>query len=174
MKIKGILLAGAAAAALAACVPSLAAAADGQPPAKNALYLELFGNGFAYTVNYERRLGDDVWLRIGFERVTWNEGGLFTERKTRRMTAVPLMVSRLFGSRGGRLELGLGVVPNTLTGISATGTAGFRFQPQDGGILFKVGFTPIYPFYAYESESEYEEDSRKFLPWLGLSLGWAW
>lgn len=174
MRTKAILMAGAVAAALAVCAPSPAAADDGKRQAKNALYVELLGNGFLYTVNYERLLQDDVWLRIGFETVNWTEGGLFSEGEHHELVAVPLMVSRLFGSRYGRLELGLGVVPNTLTGVSATATAGFRFQPPDGGFLFKVGFTPVYPFYAYESESDYEEDDPKFLPWFGLSLGWAW
>lgn len=132
-------------------------------PARDAVYVELLGNGVLYTVNYDRRFTDNLTGRVGL--------GVFGG------VAVPVMANYLFGEGRGRLELGGGV---ELIGASdvdfgdldeqeevrdsdalvGTATVGYRYQPATGGFVFRIGLTPLFSL-----------DGG--LPWLGISFGHA-
>jgi hypothetical protein len=119
--------------------------------AKNAVYVEVGGNGVGYTINYDRKLGDKFSLRGGIEfwGVVSSEGGA-------GIVLAPVMVNYLAGRGDNRLELGLGKLFaqvgagysdsqywSRINGDTWTGTIGFRHQPRRGGFLFRVGLTPI-------------------------------
>jgi len=44
--------------------------------------------------------------------------------------------------------------------VGGTATIGYRYQQNDGGFLFRIGFTPLF-------------GSGGFQPWGGLSLGFS-
>jgi hypothetical protein len=86
-------------------------------------------------------------------------------------TGFPIMVNYLSGEGSGNLELGIGVIPLTVsiggdsglkrgTAVFGTATLGYRFQPLDGGFMFRIGLTPFF-------------NSGGAVPSGGLSLGYA-
>jgi hypothetical protein len=143
--------------ALLACGGPGLAQASAAPIARNAVFLELLGNGGLYSVNYERMLSDTLALRVGF--ATWNSPALFYEgTPPDRFTTVPVTVSYLLGGGERKLELGGGVTfgretRNRFSGdkknssfSSLTGIIGYRSQPPGRGYLFRAGVTPFYSF----------------------------
>lgn len=137
------------------------------PPAKNAAYLEIAGNGLLYTVNYDRYFTPEITGRIGAMRF---------ENSDVSLTAIPLTGNYLVGSSSSKLELGIGPqlliidideqreefagLDEDATTIAGTATIGYRYQPMDGGFVFRIGFTPSF--------------SQSGLGlWGGLSLGYS-
>src|ERR1017187_1511019 len=133
--------------------------------APNAIYLELLGNGVAWSINYDRFLTPDLGFRIGFGYfgigtgpAGQNQDNIISES----LTAVPATLNYFIGSHDNRgrlgsskLELGIGIVYIHVTAsffgiggaastIGGTGTVGYRYQASDGGFVFRIGFTPIY------------------------------
>ncbi len=140
--------------------------------AKNSLYVELLGNGGLYSLNYERNLTDDVTARLGFSYLSLSASASDDSASVTFMS-FPLMANYLLGGGNHHLELGAGATvlyasgevesggsrsSGDGVGVAGTATVGYRYQPRDGGFLFKVGFTPLV-------------GSGGFLPWGGLSLG---
>jgi len=85
----------------------------------------------------------------------------------------PITASYLVGAGSHRLELGAGPLLVMAGGnleeygtvstdgfAGMTSTFGYRYQPADGGFLFRIGLTPFY------------SDGRPQI-WGGLSLGYA-
>ena len=120
--------------------------------AKNVGYLEIGGNGGAYSLNYERAFSPQFLLRVGF--ASWSATQDFGGEKSK--TTIPVMFNSLFGSGNHKIEGGLGVMlgsekhtgnevwPKSKENIFAlTGTAGYRYQKPAGGIIFRVGLTPF-------------------------------
>jgi hypothetical protein len=133
--------------------------------APNSIYLELLGNGVAWSINYDRFLTPDLGFRIGFGYfgigtgpAGQNQDNIISES----LTAVPATLNYFIGSHDNRgrlgsskLELGIGIVYIHVTAsffgiggaastIGGTGTVGYRYQASDGGFVFRIGFTPIY------------------------------
>ena len=133
---------------------------------KNVVYLELLGNGVGYSFNYERRLADRLWGRIGAS---------YTPALFVRLAAFPIGVSYLFGKKSKFLETGLVTTfayadvdalfdseDEEEFGIILSPTIGYRYQPQEKNLFFKIAFTPLFtPF------------EKKFSPSGGLSLGYS-
>jgi hypothetical protein len=136
--------------------------------AKNSVYVELAGNSLFYSVNYDRLFNKKVSGRLGV--MTAGAGDV-------SLTAVPLVGNYLFGSGSHRFEVGAGPqlflvsvdtenadgfggIDEDGTAIAGTATLGYRYQPMDGGFQFRIGFTPSFSQFG-------------FLPWAGLSLGYA-
>ena len=132
--------------------------------ARNAIYLELFGNGICTTLNYERFIQRNMSIRIGYGTAAIYQASM------------PVMFN-IFAGKNHRLELSVGVTfffnrepfirgyvfyDENIT--MATGVIGYRYQPLDGGFVFKIGFIPFYAFSAYEHD-------RKFFGWSGFSFG---
>ena len=158
-----------------------AAAQDGapasEPEARNALYFELGGNALLYSLNYERRVRDALSARAGLMFLslegTDSDSG---ESADVNVALIPLMINGLLGDGAGRLELGIGPIFGLAGGsvtdvegtevdfsgvglAGVTSTIGYRYQPPDGGIIFRAGLVPFY--------------SGKPQLWAGLSLGYA-
>jgi hypothetical protein len=148
------------------------------PRANNALYFEGLGNGVAYSVNYERLVVDELAFRVGFSYIEFDAPEDSVSDKT-TLVMVPLMLSYYgIGNDRHHLELGLGAVlgyastettsPAAATtgsgvGVIGTATIGYRFQPREGGFVFRAGFTPLFA----------ADDALGFQPWFGVSLGGA-
>jgi hypothetical protein len=119
------------------------------------VFLEVGGPGLALTVNYDTRFGDkrDKW---GFRA-----GAGYYNTGANWVASVPLQINYLYGlgSEGGSsfLELGAGTTFvrsegsskgsyfqfDNITGFIGTGTVGYRFQQDNGGINFRIAFVPI-------------------------------
>ncbi|HET7152910.1 MAG TPA: hypothetical protein VFJ29_04025 [Candidatus Kapabacteria bacterium] len=125
-------------------------------PAPNALYYEFSGNAWKFSVNYERRLEEDVSFRggLGYYSVGTSDGNT-------SVYAVPLLLNGFQPFIIGSFQAGIGVTLFTgndkdydLAGNTiGTGTTtfftlslGYRIQPSDGGILGEIAYTPLVNF----------------------------
>jgi hypothetical protein len=144
--------------------------------ARNTVFVEGLGPGFLYSLNYDRLIMPDISVRVGFS--SWSLPALFLLINGEiRIVDFPIMVNYLVGHDASRLELGIGLMPTFLSlhgeeiflgsvvdgkagMVFGTATVGFRYQPKEGGLIFRIGFTPVFTF-------------KKFLPWAGVSLGAA-
>jgi hypothetical protein len=129
-------------------------------PAKNAVYLEAFGPGFLYSINYERFVANKFALRIGFEDATLD----FGENRTSTIT-VPVMGNYFSSTGSHKLEIGVGADflyehgSRTSNGyVFLVGSVGYRYQPDEGGFQFRLVATPfVFP-------------TGNFM-WFGSSIG---
>lgn len=145
-----------------ALAPS-AAAAPGDPPlARNAVYVEGFGAGLTYSIDYERLVSPVASVRLGWgydslggvcgygAGCAWLAGSPSAENSpSANLTMIPVTASYLGLRRGHHvLELGGGVtlaVADHVRGMAiATGGfavafAGYRYQPSCRGVQFRIG-----------------------------------
>lgn len=160
-----VLLAG----AMIAAAPSTSAAQS----AKNAVYLELAGNGVLYTLNYERAFSESVSGRAGLFWMSVDAAGQNSSGSA-TLNLIPVTANYFVGTNH-RLELGAGPLivrasaeastagfdaESSGLGVGGTATIGYRYQQPDGGFVFRIGLTPVF-------------SSAGLLPWAGLSLGYA-
>ena len=148
-------------------VPSLAHAQN----ARNAVYLELGGSAVVPSVNYERRISDTAYGRLGLSVV----GGK-TDTQSDTTWVVPLTgswVSRPAANH--HLELGGGITvafgdrqdlydfggEDNFSTVVATGIVGYRYQKPHGGFQFRTALTPVL-------------GSGVAAAWAGVSFGYAW
>lgn len=152
---------------------SLEAQENQQVFKRNAFYVELLGQGGLYSVNYDYRVNRQIALRAGFTYLRLDI--FFSDSK---VTGFPLMVSYLAGKDKGHFEAGVGLMPtwvhtettdfiftneessSSALEVSTCINIGYRYQPPEGGFVFRAGFTPVY------SEGE-------IYPFGGLSFGYA-
>jgi hypothetical protein len=135
----------------------------------NSIYLEFMGNGGLYSLNYDRLFTEDFGARIGFMYFETEEFFFWTDIE---LFLIPVTINYLPGSKNHKFELGIGPVivfgsagifgleSASGSGIGGTATIGYRYQPADGGFLFRIGFTPYFGF-------------DEFHPTGGLSIGYA-
>jgi hypothetical protein len=115
------------------------------------VFLELGGPGLAITANYDTRFGSgrDKWgYRIGTGYYNTGANSVFT---------IPFQLNYLYGKTSSFLELGVGTTFlhsrgstngtvfqfDNVTGFIGTGTIGYRYQQEEGGINFRINFVPI-------------------------------
>jgi hypothetical protein len=141
--------------------------------AQNAAYFELGGSAIIPTANYERRLSEHWFGRIGLALVVASSSD-----DTDTTVAIPLTASWVSRPASNHhLELGGGVTivggdsqdlydwsgddEEQFSTAFVSGIAGYRYQKPDGGFLFRAVFTPV-------------AGGGDFLPWAGFSFGYAW
>jgi len=140
--------------------------------APNAIYAEIFGRGIFLSAAYERLLfettphniglsaGVGFWAEVEIGGTGQNEGGV----------TIPIYANYLYGGND-KLELGIGITfaPNISTyqfydeftsEWMVTTFIGYRYQPTDGGFLFRVGYAPIF-------------GHEKIILYGGIGLGYA-
>ena len=138
-----------------------------QIKAKN-YYLQIGGAGLAISANYD--------ARFNAERNGWGYtigiGGFAAEGNS--VITIPFQINYLIGEHSSMLQVGGGATflrstgNNTgktwsfdkITGFVATGSFGYRYQPEHKGISFKVEFVPIM----------YDEG---IIPAGGISIGYT-
>ncbi|KEO74114.1 hypothetical protein [Anditalea andensis] len=139
--------------------------------ANRALFIEGLGNGLTYSLNYDTRFGPGPNGLGG-------RGGIgFISVQGVNITSVPFVLNYLLGYSGHYVEFGIGATILAIgtgeegaisrsefdraTGIGATLSLGYRYQPLDGGLMFRAGLAPIF-------------DRTGSLPfWPQVSLGYA-
>lgn len=130
------------------------------PPAVNSVYLELGGNAFAYSVNYDRVYDDAYVLRAGLGYFGAGNIGI---------AIIPITGSYLIGRTASKFEVGIGltIITGTIADFSAIGSASavigtgilaYRYQPTEGGFFFRGGITPFF-------------NNAGFVPWYALGFG---
>ncbi|HLP81100.1 MAG TPA: hypothetical protein VK141_03775 [Nitrosomonas sp.] len=74
------------------------------------------------------------------------------------------MANYISGETSDKLELGAGIdviADNKNPGVLLIGTIGYRYQPADGGVHFRVLISPIFS----------PQDGFVLFPLIGLSVG---
>lgn len=156
------------------------------PTSRNSIYVELLGNGLLYSCNYDHLFTESFGMRVGVGYFPYHEVSLGT---------LPLLGYYLIGSGSHKIELGLGVCvvlqpeyqgfswmsapDDQVEGNSVLGTAtlGYRYQPADGGFVFRAGVTPFFGNFRRDKStsyyvSEYENVFKAQL-WGGISFGYG-
>ena len=148
--------------------------------APNSIYLEIGGSGFIYSLNYDRNLGNIIAVRAGFGYLPLPTQTTASGAKvTASLTSVPVSISWFpfsssTSSPSSKLEIGAGASYEELvakkiakskvgSGIAYTGILGYRYQPADGGFLFRIAFTPFLSSPIFTG----------FEPWGGITLGYG-
>jgi len=139
--------------------------------ANRAIFLEGLGNGLTYSLNYDTRFGPGA-AGLG------GRGGIgFFQVQGVNITSLPFVLNYLLGNNSHYFEFGVGATILTFgtrnngsisraeldraTGIGATLSLGYRYQPMDGGLMFRAGLAPIF-------------DRTGTLPfWPQISVGYA-
>jgi hypothetical protein len=136
------------------------------------VFVEFLGNGLFYSVNYDTRFSkkvDGLGGKVGFGYI-----GVDGDH----YSSFPFLVNYLKGKEGHYFEMGVGA--NYLVadykngggvtespeiakweGWSGNMSLGYRYQPIDGGFLFRAGITPMFR----------KDEFRPF--WPQISVGYA-
>jgi hypothetical protein len=147
--------------------------------ANNALYAELAGASFIYSISYDRRF-EDMSIRAGIMYVSVpgaskaSSDVAASESASASWVGIPLSLTYLgIGSREHSFEVGGGItllsfegshgplgIDSSDSGAVVLGHAilGYRYQPLDTGFFLRAGSTPVF-------------GSGVFLPWPHLGLG---
>ena len=159
---------------------------------KNAIYAEMFGNGFFYSINYDRCIVKlNPRLRInGRLGVSYYDTKLWQAPST--LLNASSEINCLWGRKEHFFETGFGYsrslnipkykpytpidfVPiqqdindNLIMFSSFSLRMGYRFQRNPEGLLFRLAFVPIFARTAYYSPAKYT-----LIPWGGISIGHA-
>jgi hypothetical protein len=155
---------------------TLQARAQGDQQQKlNAVYLEVLGNGGAFSLNYERMVTPAVGVRAGV--ANWSTQD--SEKTT--VTTVPLTVSYVFDGRFAGMEVGGGLTlgskkeeerpyhggawltTESQTIVDLAAILGYRWV-RPSGWLFRVAFTPFLAL-----SGDYPDSG--FFPSVGLTVG---
>ena len=143
----------------------------------NAIYVEAFGAGILYSVNYERFVSKDFTFRIGFSLFPTNSN---SGKDQSSLIFVPLIANFLLGEGNSKLEIGAGITylvdnaessgdisqasttTQSSSGVVFVGSIGYRYQPSDGGLHFRLVATPLLSPY-----------TGWFKLWFGSSIGFC-
>lgn len=146
---------------------------------RNSFYFEGFGTALIYSINYDRLLvvkeRSALAGRIGLtyfpKKINGSDQG----------PGVNIEINGLWGANNHHFEIGGGstfiyLVQNeesySLSNTSLlllTTRVGYRFQKREGGLLFRIGFTPLFPIIIDKNTSV----DRSFFPSGGISIGYT-
>jgi hypothetical protein len=154
---------------------------------KNTFFLELGGNGFFYSLNYDRILLDHTAWKISARTGAMYMPGIF--EANRHMIGLPMEISYLRGRNNHHLELGLGFTPIydtylrtdydgrqyvgqdlVLIGVARVG---YRYQKREGGMFYRAGFTPLHGTIHDFVYRERRRDNNFTYPSVGFAIGYT-
>ncbi|MDX2188785.1 MAG: hypothetical protein SFY32_02885 [Bacteroidota bacterium] len=154
---------------------------------KNTVFVELLGNGYLYSLNYDRVIN----YKSKFKQ-TFRIGLAYLPFSPLSEIHLPFEYNFLFGKKDGHFEMGIGLTPAlwTYQYISENDTRfgfynylriGYRYQKPNGGFFFRAGFMTIYHFLGYYFTSNSfvffaPIDSRPIYrtsPTIGISFGYT-
>ncbi|MDO1448259.1 hypothetical protein Q0590_18435 [Rhodocytophaga aerolata] len=140
--------------------------------ARNALYLEMGGNAYIYSLNYERIFLPEKYIKVGARA---GISLLPKNNLTAPYPIVPLEVLAFTGKRNHHFETGIGLTPfvGYVTYAGARGSdyererlqaattfrLGYRYQKPEGGFMLRAGYMPILNPDGY------------MIFWAGISIG---
>jgi len=141
----------------------------------HSLYLDIFGNAYSYSLNYEVINKHNLGFRVGitpyFDFVINEEELPNNNYRNDRFSQSFLLIGMInyyFGTGLHRLETGLGMVfsvndrnirPGLPSYPAMTGTIGYRIIPYKEDITLRIAFTPIL-------------SGDKLYPHIGFSIGY--
>lgn len=119
---------------------------------RNSVNFELGGNGFVYTLNYDRLFFQSDYyksgIRIGFGVLPFASQ---VDESGRAVVFIPVEYNSLFGLKKHHLEVSVGATYTTFVQGSEfwmTGRVGYRMQGEKGGFFFRAGMVLMYLPYA--------------------------
>ena len=140
-------------------------------PARNAIYAEVGGNGWPLSLNYERHIAGNFHVRVG-AGLYLADSGVYPTDQHFLVPIIPVMLQYTIGGPH-HWEFGAGVMiqcvtagceyyspPESCTAVKATFLVGYRYEDEEGGLMYRAGLTPI----VYESGLYYG---------AGMSVGWG-
>lgn len=112
----------------------------------NSLYLEIGGNNYFYSVNYEKLLFNCISPRIGAAILPWDESSHSYGRTIGIKINVLVMINySLFLSEDSVIEIGYGYGSILIDDYaSSTLSIGFKYIPANGKMIYKLSFTPLF------------------------------
>jgi len=141
---------------------------------KNSIYFELFGNGLIYSLGYERIIWSKDIHKLS-TAIGFSYQPPFTHDGSDTYYFIPSEINYLIGKKH-HFELGLGITfplhQKNVRHISDIGYVlfsriGYRYQKEEGGELFRIGFTP---FKAIDPSPYW---NFPIMPWGGITAGWT-
>lgn len=146
---------------------------------RNSFYFEAFGTAILYSLNYDRLLvvkeRSSLAGRIGFTYVPKIEN-------PEHGPGLNIEIVGLWGASNHHLEIGSGSTffylvqneesysPQSTSLFLLTNRVGYRFQKREGGLLFRIGFTPLF---AINVDKDISSFDRSFYPMGGMSIGYT-
>ncbi len=161
---------------------------------KNTIYTEAFGQGFCWSLNYDRLFNTEKRIMNSYtagivyvpESIQFGDGTYY---------GIPLSYNWLIGKKSHHLELGIGLTsllvnPNSTVSTDfyayLTPKIGYRFQRPQGGLFFRATATSMIDLLSVNTHKFGSEKSRSFstlsnvaglgyvaFPWPGLSIGYS-
>ncbi len=132
---------------------------------KNAIFLEGGGSALWYSLNYEHR-----YILKPMHRITLGAGTSLLPLASDVSFIGFLSAGYLYGNTHS-LEIG-GSAGSVFTEKEFVGSIriGYRYEGPKG-LLFRVGFSPVYTKFAETGLKEYS--GKGFVPWAYISLGYT-
>lgn len=163
------------------------------PIERNTIYAETFGQGFCYSLNYDRLFNVEkkvfnsftVGMTYAPKKLEFGDGSYF---------GIPVSYNWLFGKKSHHLELGVGftgMLVNSSYGYNTntfytylTPKIGYRFQRPQGGLFLKVTATPMIDLISFRKQeggpirlnsvfSDVAGLGYRAFPWPGFSIGYT-
>ena len=161
---------------------------------RNTIYAEAFGQGFCYSINYDRLFNTEKRFMNSFtagfvyapESLGFGDG---------TYCGIPISYNWLLGKKSHHLELGIGLTSLVVNPNSnmvsdfytyLTPKIGYRFQRPNGGLFFRATATPMIDILNVSTYKFGNEKSRNFssfnnvvgigyaaFPWPGMSIGYT-
>lgn len=125
----------------------------------NTVYLEVGGNNVFYSLNYEKELIKNFSPRLGFSIMPITEYSNSGKHANSKLF-VTFMSNYFVNIKNNHsIELGGGVSYGLETLFPAI-AIGYRYSPYEGGIIFKLTFTPLL-----------NKEIFDVFPWFGIGIG---
>ncbi len=161
---------------------------------RNTIYTEAFGQGFCWSLNYDRLFNTEKRFMNAFT------AGVVYVPKSMQFGdgiyyGIPLSYNWLLGKKSHHLELGVGLTPLFVNPNSKqrsdfyaylTPKIGYRFQRPQGGLFFRATATSMIDLLNVSTYKFGNEKQRNFstmnnvagigfaaFPWPGLSIGYT-
>jgi len=135
---------------------------------RNSVYIELVGNTGLLSVNYDRIL----YHKNNFKLAGSVGFSIFPSNTC--PVLFPIEINGLYGKTKHYFEYGIGFTPVIYLGPEGGDPAaiillrfGYRYQKTNGGLFFKIGFTPVI------QRADDKFGTLGFTPSAGLSFGWT-
>jgi hypothetical protein len=144
------------------------------PPAQNVLLGSFGGPGLYFSVIYERHWVSSKKVNLGFRA---GLGSSFSSLLFSDEVNVPLGVFLLWGKDKNHLDFSINMTPYLLSQAHLPSrektrelkvlwvpSIAYRYQPKAGGFVGRIGFSPVFYF---------NQVSDTLMPWVDISVGWA-
>lgn len=128
----------------------------------NSLYLEIAGNNYYYSINYEKILFQNFSPRIGVSIVPHGESShTYGNSISIKINLLIMIDYSLYLFNNHAIEFGVGYADILDSDrIYATFTLGYKYIPENSKMLYKISFTPIFNKSVVRNQL-----------WAGLSIG---